>query len=80
VRWRQGVRAPTWSSAACRRWSWRRKLARMTPSVLALVAINVLSITSPKEKRMNGEIEEQESVLAEDLIEEVSIDGMCGVY
>lgn len=29
---------------------------------------------------MNPEIENQEDLAAEDLIEEVSIDGMCGVY
>ena len=29
---------------------------------------------------MNPEIENLEDLAAEDLIEEVSIDGMCGVY
>jgi len=29
---------------------------------------------------MNPEIEQQEELVVEDLIEEVSIDGMCGVY
>ncbi len=29
---------------------------------------------------MNPENEQQEELVAEDLIEEVSIDGMCGVY
>lgn len=29
---------------------------------------------------MNPEHEQQEELIAEDLIEEVSIDGMCGVY
>ncbi|RHW23821.1 mycofactocin precursor [Nocardioides immobilis] len=29
---------------------------------------------------MNPENEQQEELIAEDLIEEVSIDGMCGVY
>jgi mycofactocin precursor len=29
---------------------------------------------------MNPEIESQDELAAEDLIEEVSIDGMCGVY
>ena len=32
-----------------------------------------------QEAAMNPETE-QEEILAEDLIEEVSIDGMCGVY
>jgi mycofactocin precursor len=29
---------------------------------------------------MNPEIDHQDELSAEDLIEEVSIDGMCGVY
>ena len=29
---------------------------------------------------MNPELEQQDDLVAEDLIEEVSIDGMCGVY
>ncbi len=29
---------------------------------------------------MNPETEDQEELATEDLIEEVSIDGMCGVY
>ena len=29
---------------------------------------------------MNPEVELQDDLVAEDLIEEVSIDGMCGVY
>jgi mycofactocin precursor len=29
---------------------------------------------------MDPENEQQEELIAEDLIEEVSIDGMCGVY
>ncbi len=29
---------------------------------------------------MNPEIEHEDELVAEDLIEEVSIDGMCGVY
>jgi mycofactocin precursor len=29
---------------------------------------------------MNAEVELQDDLVAEDLIEEVSIDGMCGVY
>ena len=29
---------------------------------------------------MNPEIDDQRDLAAEDLIEEVSIDGMCGVY
>lgn len=29
---------------------------------------------------MEPNIEQQEELVAEDLIEEVSIDGMCGVY
>jgi mycofactocin precursor len=33
-----------------------------------------------QEAAMNPENEQQEELVAEDLIEEVSIDGMCGVY
>jgi mycofactocin precursor len=33
----------------------------------------------PREAGMNPETE-QEELIAEDLVEEVSIDGMCGVY
>lgn len=34
-----------------------------------------------EEEAMDPEIEQQEELIAEDLIvEEVSIDGMCGVY
>jgi len=29
---------------------------------------------------MNPDIEHEDELVAEDLIEEVSIDGMCGVY
>jgi len=29
---------------------------------------------------MNPETEHQDELVAEDLVEEVSIDGMCGVY
>ena len=33
-----------------------------------------------KEHAMNPEQEIEQDVTAEDLVEEVSIDGMCGVY
>lgn len=33
-----------------------------------------------QEEPMNPETDEQGELAAEDLIEEVSIDGMCGVY
>jgi mycofactocin precursor len=54
---------------------------------LTIGAINV-SATTPNE-HAGGEMDEhqdnqqddhQDDVVAEDLIEEVSIDGMCGVY
>ena len=31
-------------------------------------------------KRLAEQLEHQDELIAEDLIEEVSIDGMCGVY
>ena len=53
------------------------------PSVVATSAINVIGITSdPQEPLMNPEDDTtvDADLVAEDLIEEVSIDGMCGVY
>jgi mycofactocin precursor len=40
----------------------------------------VAGTTETKEVAMNPELEQDDELVAEDLIEEVSIDGMCGVY
>ena len=48
---------------------------------MATGATTVLATDLTEEARMNPEQENQnDELVAEDLIEEVSIDGMCGVY
>ena len=49
---------------------------------MAQSAISVSRTTSNEEAAMNPDQNEtvEQDVTAEDLIEEVSIDGMCGVY
>jgi len=37
-------------------------------------------MSDPKSQQTAPQVEQQDLLVAEDLIEEVSIDGMCGVY
>jgi len=52
------------------------------PEKARLVATSAISVTATttSEAVMNPETEHEDELVAEDLIEEVSIDGMCGVY
>ncbi len=63
--------------------AWPPKSNSPTPSIVATSAINVIGITSDTEEHLMNPEEDttvEAELVAEDLIEEVSIDGMCGVY